>query len=153
MYTCGIRINAKLVKEGLKTRHVSHHHLRLWHQPCLLLSVQSGRTRHCCYEIWYRRILLPNCGYRCGGSRCQAHPGMYEVVDELRRTGNCSCNHRLGHGINLSGTRRKTAVVWKASLKVTNAFLNLASAPLGILSQHSRYLWYSCMTAPAHILL
>ena len=53
----------------------------------------------------------------------------------------------------LAGRGGKTAVVWKASLKVTNAFLNLASAPLGILSQHSRDLRYSCMTAPAHILL
>ena len=75
-----------LQKQVLKTRWVSHHHLRLWHWPCLYLSAQSGRTRHRCYEIWYRKILLPHCGYQCGGSRCQAHPGMYEVADELRRT-------------------------------------------------------------------
>ena len=55
----------------------------------------------------------------------------------------------IGHGINLSETRGKT--VWDTSLKVTNAFLDLASAPLMTLSQPS-----ICgtlgMTTPAHIL-
>ena len=32
---------------------------------------------------------------------------MYDVVDELRRTDMFSYNHRLGHDINLSETRRK----------------------------------------------
>ena len=35
---------------------------------------------------------------------------VYEVVDELRRTVSCSCNHRLGHGINLSGMRKNSSV-------------------------------------------
>ena len=41
----------------------------------------------------------------------------------------------------LAGRGEKT--VWDTSLKVTNAFLDLASAPLKTLSQPSRDLWYS----------
>ena len=62
---------------------------------------------------------------------------MYEVVNELRRTVNC-CNHRTRHQ---AGRGKKT--VWGTSLKVTNAFLDLASAPLMTFSQPSRDLWYS----------
>ena len=46
---------------------------------------------------------------------------MYEVVNELRTTVNCSCNHN----------------------KTRHAFLDLASAPLMTLSQPSTDLWYS----------
>ena len=48
---------------------------------------------------------------------------MYEVVDKLRRTELFSCNHRLGHGMNLSGTRGKQQCA--IFFKLTNAFFDL----------------------------
>ena len=60
---------------------------------------------------------------------------MYKVVNELRRTVNCSCNHRTRHQPQLDEGKE---AVWDTSLKVTNAFLDLASAPLMTLSQPSR---------------
>ena len=65
---------------------------------------------------------------------------MYEVVNELRRTVKYSCNHRTRHRPYQEEGKE---AVCDTSLKVTNAFLDLASASLMTLSQPSRDLWYS----------
>ena len=68
---------------------------------------------------------------------------MYEVVDELRRTVNCLCNHRTRY-------QRGGNSSWNTSLKVTNAFLpsaddSFATPKIFVVLQYDRTCTYSEM--------
>ena len=72
---------------------------------CFSLCNQEEPAGTAAIQSEHRRILLRTVDTYVVVLVVRLTQETFEVVDELIKTVNFSCNHRLEHGINLSGTR------------------------------------------------